>query len=452
MLRVVGSAAADCSGITRRNFLQAGILGLGGLSLADLGRLQAANPTASRKTSTILFWLSGGPGHMETWDPKPEAVLQFRGPFGAIRSRVPGMLFGELLPEMAGVADRLSVLRSVNHGSGDHTKANHWMLTGFEGPAFNVPDFKVQRRPSLGSATARLRGPNKTGMPPYVAVPHLRGGTDNFFHYASYLGGGANPFIVESDPNKPDFRVKGLSLARQISFRRLEDRRQILDAMDHFRLAEEHQAADHDAHYQRAFHLLTSKEVARAFDIGAEPAPVRDRYGRHTFGQSALLARRLIEAGVTFVTVNCVPWDHHGTGGRYRTDAGGKLLIPPLDRAIAALIEDLGQRGLYETTLVVAMGEFGRTPRMNADGGRDHWGKTFSVLMGCGSMNMGQAVGKSSPRGEYVADRPISPQDVAATVFHHLGINAREVTFRDVQGRPIPLIETGEPIRELIRT
>ncbi len=152
------------------------------------------------------------------------------------------------------------------------------------------------------------------------------------------------------------------------------------------------------------------------------------------------------------MTVNCVPWDHHGTFNRFRTDEGGKLLIPPLDRAVAALIEDLSQRGLYEDTLVVAMGEFGRTPRMNADGGRDHWGNVFSVLMGCGSMNMGQAIGKSTPRGEYVADRPITPQDVAATVFHHLGIDSRKVLFNDAQGRPVPLIETGVPIRELIRS
>jgi hypothetical protein len=452
MLRIVGGAVTDCSGLTRRNFLRAGFLGLGGLSLADLGRLRAAGAAAARDTSVILFWLSGGPGHMETWDPKPDAVSGFRGPFGATRTRVPGVLFGELLPESAKVADRLAILRSVNHGTGDHTKANHWMLTGYEGPAFNVPDFKVQRRPSLGSATARLRGPNRAGLPPYVAVPHLRGGTDNFFHYAAYLGGGTNPFILESDPNTPQFRVKGLSPAPELSFARLEDRRQILAAVDRIRPDLERKAADRDAHYQRAFHLLTSREVTGAFDVGAEPAPVRDRYGRHTFGQSALLARRLVEAGVTFVTVNCVPWDHHGTGGRYRTDEGGKLLIPPLDRAVAALVEDLSQRGLYDRTLVVAMGEFGRTPRMNPEGGRDHWGNVFSVLMGCGSMNMGQAVGRSNPRGEYPVDRPISPQDVAATIFHHLGIDARKVTFADAQGRPVPLIETGEPIRELIRS
>jgi uncharacterized protein (DUF1501 family) len=450
MLKIVGAGASDCAGVTRRNFLQAGVLGLGGLSLAELGRLRAAAPTARPDVSVILFWLSGGPGHMETWDPKPDAVAQFRGPLGAIRTRIPGVLVGELLPETARAADRLAILRSVHHGSGDHTKANHWMLTGHPGPAFNAPDFKVQRRPALGAAAAKLRGPNRAGLPPYVAVPHLRGGTDNFFHYAAYLGGGANPFVVESDPNTAAFRVKGLTLPPELSFRRLQDRRQVLAALDRFRQTAGRGAADRDAHYQRAFQLLTGPRVARAFDIGAEPARVRDRYGRHTFGQSALLARRLVEAGVTFVTVNCVPWDHHGTGGRYRTAEGAKRLIPPLDRAVAALVEDLSQRGLYGQTLVVAMGEFGRTPRMNAEGGRDHWGHAFSVLLGCGSMKMGQTVGKSSSRGEYVADRPIDPQDVAATVFHHLGIDARTVTFPDPQGRPVPLLEIGEPIRELI--
>jgi hypothetical protein len=301
----------------------------------------------------------------------------------------------------------------------------------------------------MGSAVAKLRGPNRPGLPPYVAVPHLRGGTDNFFHYAAYLGAAANPFIVESDPNTPQFRVKNLALPRDLPLARLEDRRHVLDSLDGLRRRGERGVADMDQHYQRAFALLTGREAADAFDIAREPAPLRDRYGRHTFGQSALLARRLVEAGVTFVTVNCVPWDHHGTAGRYRTDVGGKLLIPPFDRALAALVEDLIQRGLYETTLVVAMGEFGRTPRMNSDAGRDHWGNVFSVLMGCGSMRMGQTIGRSNPKGEYPADRPVSPQDVTATIFHHLGINAREVLFRDGLQRPTALVETGQPIREL---
>jgi len=453
MLRIIGNTARHCDGVSRRSFLQAGLLGLGGLSLADffqLPRAQAGARGLSRDTSVILFWLSGGPGHMETWDPKPEAPEAYRGPLGAIRTALPGVQLGELLPGQAKRLDRLALVRTVNHGSGDHTKSNHWMLTGFEGPAFNAPDFKQQRRPAMGSAVARLRGANRPGMPPYAAVPHLRGGTDNFFHYSAYLGGGMNPFVTESDPNLPDFKVKNLSLAGELTFDRLDSRRSVLESLDRLRRAGDQRMGDLGQHYQRAFELLTSKEVAGAFDIGQEPDRVRDLYGRHTFGQSALLARRLVESGVTFVTVNCVPWDHHGTPPQLKTEVGAKMLIPPLDQAISALIDDLVQRGQYERTLVVAMGEFGRTPRMNANAGRDHWGQTFSVLMGCGSMKMGQVIGKSSPRGEYVVDRPISPQDVAATVYHHLGIEARSVIFTDGLGRPAPLIETGQPIRELL--
>ncbi len=207
MLKIVGSDRADASCLDRRSFVQAGILGLGGLSLADFARLRA-NEKTRKDTSVILIWMSGGPGHMETWDPKPDAVRQFRGPFGSIPSSVPGVQFGELCPETAKLMDKLAVLRSVHHGSGDHTKANHWMLTGYEGPAFNAPDFMSQKRPSIGSVAAKLCGARRPGMPPYVAAPHLRGGTDNFFHYAAYLGVNANPLSVESDPNTPKFRVR----------------------------------------------------------------------------------------------------------------------------------------------------------------------------------------------------------------------------------------------------
>jgi uncharacterized protein (DUF1501 family) len=224
----------------------------------------------------------------------------------------------------------------------------------------------------------------------------------------------------------------------------------MLAALDQVRRDADPKLRDLDAYHRRAFAMLTGPSVASAFDIAAEDPRLRDRYGRHTFGQSALLARRLVEAGTPFVTVNCVPWDHHGTAPQLKTEEGAKKLIPPLDRAIAALVDDLIDRGLYDSTLVVAMGEFGRTPRMNKDAGRDHWGDTFSVLMGCGSMRMGQVIGRSTPRGEHVADRPISPQDVAATIYHHLGIDSRGVTFEDRTGRPTYLIDKGEPIRELV--
>jgi uncharacterized protein (DUF1501 family) len=452
MFRVVGASASNCQGMTRRNFLQAGVLG--GLTLPGLLRQRAARAAQgqpARDTSVILFWCSGGPGHMETWDPKPAALAEFRGPFDAIATRVPGIRFGELLPCQARVADKLAVIRGVNHGSGDHTACNHWMLTGFQGPRFDAQDL-AQLRPAMGSAVALLRGANQTGMPPYAAVPHLRGGTDNFYHYAAYLGGAANPFVVDGDPNAPTFKVKNMAPPADLPWARLHDRRSLLTELDALRRAGAARVADAEAYYQRAFDLLTSPHAARAFDINAEPAALRDQYGRHTFGQSALLARRLVEAGVTFVTVNCVDWDHHGTANRPKTAEGARAQIPPLDRAVAALVEDLEQRGLYEKTLVVAMGEFGRTPRMNKEGGRDHWGNAFSVLMGCGGMRMGQVIGKTNPRGETVIDRPVSPGDILATIYHHLGIDARSVSFPDRLRRPANLLEEARPIRELFRS
>jgi uncharacterized protein (DUF1501 family) len=235
-----------------------------------------------------------------------------------------------------------------------------------------------------------------------------------------------------------------------LTLQRAEDRRNLRLGLDRLQAAAEQKMSELDEHQRAAFDLLTSQQVRKAFDISQEKDALRDQYGRHTFGQSALLARRLVEHGVTFVTVNCVPWDHHGSPGQYKTEEGARLLIPPLDQAIAGLVQDLIARGLYEKTLVVAMGEFGRTPRMNKNAGRDHWGNTFSVLMGCGSMNMGQPIGRSTHRGEEVADRPLTPQDVAATIYHHLGINARQVSFRDLLDRPMPLIDSGEPIRELV--
>lgn len=458
MLKVTGQAETDCEGFTRRNFVQAGVLGLGGLTLPQFlaGRSEAASRSGilfdpkSAGTSVILMWMSGGPGHHETWDPKPEAVSQFRGPFGAISTSVPGVHFSETLPESAKVMDQLAILRSLRHGSGDHTKGNHWMLTGFEGPDFNKPDNTIQRRPSLGSAVAAVRGPNVIGMPAYAAAPHLRGGTDNLFHYATYLGGAANPFVVNSNPNAADYRVRDLSLASNLTFDRLRDRRSLLSTFDAQRREFDVPMQDLDANYQSAFDLLTGVQVREAFDINAEPAALRDQYGRHEFGQSALLARRLVERGVTFVTVNTQPWDHHGTANRYATAEGAKLLLPPFDRAFAALIRDLIDRGLYEKTLVVAMGEFGRTPRMNDAAGRDHWGHTFSVLMGGGRLPRGIVVGASDHHGAYVADRPLSPEDVAATIYHHLGIDGQHTTFPDRSGRPMHLVETGEPIRELV--
>ncbi|MGZ0173696.1 MAG: DUF1501 domain-containing protein [Planctomycetales bacterium] len=456
MFRVTGDTTSGGHDLTRRSFVEAGVLGVGGLSLAqmmslrsDAAKLESANDSAA-DTSVILIWMSGGPGHHETWDPKPDAVSQFRGPFGAISTNVGGIQFSEMLPEQAKIADRISVLRTVRHRSGDHTKGNHWMLTGFEGPDFNKPDNKVQRRPSMGSVASALCGARRSGMPAYSAAPHLKGGTDNLFHYATYLGGAHNPLVTNSDPNGEVFGVADLSLRSELTFDRLNDRRSLLKSIDQYRRRADGGMVDMSDQQQSAFNLLTGSVVREAYDMTQEPNSLRDDYGRHTFGQSALLARRLVERGVTFVTVNTQPWDHHGTANRLPTEKGAKQLIPPVDRAIAALIRDLVERGLFEKTLVVAMGEFGRTPKMNDAGGRDHWGHTFSVMMSGGRFRMGQSIGASDDRGAYVAERPLSPEDVTATVYHHLGIDARNTAIPDRAGRPRYLAEHGEPIRELL--
>ena len=324
MLRIPGSGALDCDGVTRAALSRR----------ASSGLAVSAGPTCCEcargpRLCPPLAWFANAPAGASSSSGSAAGRATWRrgtpsptpSPSSAARSApsapaVPGVQFGELLPEQARLMDRLAVLRTVNHGTGDHTKANHWMLTGFEGPAFNAPDFQVQRRPSMGSAVAQLRGANRPGLPPYVAVPHLRGGTDNFFHYAAYLGGAANPFIVESDPNTPEFRVKNLALpdgpaARPPRRPPPRPRRAIDRAAPRGR---PRRRRPRRSTTSGPSSLLTGREVGAAPSTSPpSPPKLRDRYGRHTFGQSALLARRLVEAGVTFVTVNCVPWDHHGT-------------------------------------------------------------------------------------------------------------------------------------------
>ena len=234
-----------------------------------------------RDTNVILIWCSGGPGHMETWDPKPDAVRDFRGPFGAINTNVPGVQFGELLPCQARIMDKLTIVRTVNHGSGDHTKANHWMLTAYPGPSFDAQDL-AQRKPSMGSLVSKLRGAKYTGIPPYVAVPHLRGGTDNFYHYSAYLGGNANPFVVDSDPNKPGFKVKNMALSEGLTQARVEDRRGLLEHFDKIRRNDSRKAADLNQHYQRAFELTSPRVVGVQYQRRARPACVTSTAGTHS--------------------------------------------------------------------------------------------------------------------------------------------------------------------------
>ena len=419
------------TGLTRRrDFLRtvsAGAVAMGTLGFRDLMTIQAAQ-LRKQGMSLILLWMQGGPSQLETFDPKPGT--ETGGPTRAINTAVPGIRIAEGWTATAKAMGEIALIRSMTNKEGQHQRATYQLHTGY------LPTGTV-KHPNLGCSIAKEIAPADTDLPAVVSVGTTEG--------AGFLGVDYEPFVVQ-DPGTMPRNVTPTVQTPRFS-RRLELTGK-LDA-EFAATGASDTVRDHQQLYGKTSRLVLSPEV-RSFDISGEPQSVKSLYGDSQFGKGCLLARRLVESGVTFVTFNCVPWDHHGTPPQLETEVGARMLIPPLDRALGALIDDLQQRGLYEKTLVVIMGEFGRTPRMNANRGRDHWGQTFSVVMGNAKMRMGQVIGRSSPRGEYVVDRPISPQDVAATVYHHLGIDSRNVIFRDTLNRPVPLIESGQPIRELL--
>ncbi len=436
-----------CDGLSRRGFLTAGCLGVAGLALPDWLRLRAraaeeGRPT--RDTAVILIWLDGGPTHLDTYDMKPGAPAEYRGSLKPTRTNVPGLDICELLPEQAKVIDRLAVVRSLHHSTGDHYAGAHWMLTGYHGSsAANLEPMY----PSAGSITAKVRGPNRPGLPAYVAVPVAASvGLVPGYNSAAYLGTSYNPFQTGGDPNSPNFSVQNLKLPGGVTVAQLEDRRKLLAGFDDLRRDIDRSGAlDSLDRFQReAYELISGPRARRAFDLSKEDPRVRDRYGRHQWGQSCLLARRLVEAGVTFVTVHTGGWDHHAA-----IAPAMKRVLPILDRAIAGLVTDLSQRGLYERVAVCVCGEFGRTPRVNAQGGRDHWGASGFCLLGGGGLKTGLAVGSTTAKGERPRDRPVRPEDMLATLYHVLGIDTTR-TFIDRSGRPHPILNGGEPIAELV--
>jgi hypothetical protein len=436
-----------CDGLSRRSFLRAGILGAAGLTLPDalLRRACAAeNGQATRDTAVILIWLDGGPTHLDMYDLKPEAPAEYRGTLKPIRTNVPGIDICELMPEQAKVMDKLAVVRSLNHTTGDHFAGAHWMLTGYLGSSAANLD---PMYPSAGSITAKVRGPNRSGLPAYVAVPHAASvGLVPGYNSAAYLGTSYNPFQTGGDPNSPNFSVHNLKLPGGLTLSQLEDRKHLLGSFDTLRHDIDRSGTldSLDKFQREAYELISGPAARRAFDIGSEDPRLRDRYGRHNWGQSCLLARRLVEAGVTFVTVHMGGWDHHAT-----IAPAMKNVLPIVDRAIAALVRDLSERGLYEKVAICMCGEFGRTPRINPQAGRDHWGEAGFVLMGGGGLKTGLAVGSTTARGERPKDRPVSPADMLATLYHVLGIDTTQ-TFIDRSGRPHPILNGGEPIAELV--
>ncbi|QDU93792.1 DUF1501 domain-containing protein [Lignipirellula cremea] len=425
---------------SRRDLLRMGGMAIGGLTLADILRGQAAGQGGtSSKTSVIFVRLGGGPSQFETYDPKPQAPAEYRGVFKPTPTKLPGVQFCELLPRQAAMADQIAVIRSVHHEQASHI-AEHILETGYD--LVNSGNTRAGEMPSVGSIVSHERGLNPAGLPGYVALPTI-------FAYAGahYLGSEHQSFGVRDDPNAPDFKVSNLSLNEKYStLDRLQGRRQLLSQLDTMKRARDlhGSTAALDKFTEQAFNLVTGEQAQRAFDLRQEPEAIRDRYGRTTLGQRLLLARRLAESGVPFITVRDGAWDDHA-------DLAGKISVraPIYDQAVSALIQDLQERGLAEQVLVLAMGEFGRTPRINAMGGRDHWPAVNSVMLAGGKFKMGQVIGATDAEGAHVAEAAYRPQNVLAMLYRHLGIDAG-MTFPDYFGRPRYVLEEREEIRELL--
>lgn len=452
-----GYTGRYCDGMRRRDFVRIGMAGMGTLSLANVLEARESSPASStaKNTSVILIWLDGGPSHMDLYDLKPEAPAEYRGIWRPIKTNVPGIEISELFPLQAQVADKFSIIRSLHHGTGDHFDGAHRMLTGrFGATGANT----AGKYPSIGSIASRICGPRKAGMPAHAAVPYAASiGLRPGYFGANYLGLAHNPFETDGDPNSDSFTVQNINLAGGLTIDRLADRRHLLTTLDRTRREVDSSGMIDamDRFDLKAYELVTGPAARQAFDISQEEPAVRERYGRHTWGQSVLLARRLVEAGSTFVSVHMGGWDHH-----WDLKTGMENNLPLVDKAVSALFEDLANRGLHEDVCVVLCGEFSRTPRMNDGGnggapmsmgtpGRDHWGNAMFCLIGGGGVAGGQIVGSTNRLGEEPSDRPIVPGDIHATLFHILGIDP-QTTFLDHSGRPTTAVEKGEVIRELV--
>ncbi|MBX7165175.1 MAG: DUF1501 domain-containing protein [Pirellulales bacterium] len=452
-------ARRSCSGpLPRREFLRAGALALGGLTLPQVLAARAASGNASADTSVILFWMWGGPGQHETFDPKPDAPSEYRGPLGAIRTRVPGLHFAEVWPRLASVADRLSVVRSLHHEMTAHNDGSIEILTGKTPAKIDLTSQAKSEHPDFGMVASHERGTRADGLPQYVGIPR-----QPFMTQTVYLGAAHAAFAV-GDPSAKTYAPPNLTLPAGVNGSRLGDRRGLHASFDRLRrdLDLHGSLRGTDEFRDRALDLLTHPGVIEAFDLSHEPDALRERYGRHLWGQACLLARRLAEAGTSVITVDALAptlsdkyfsWDDHaGASLDWDMAAAMRYRAPFMDQAVSALIEDLAARGLDRRVMVLALGEFGRTPRVvNYLGyqGRDHWPQAQCALVAGGGLRMGQVVGATNSKGEYPAERPLSPQDLMATVYRHLGIDY-DRHFIDFTGRPVPILHSGDPIAELI--
>ena len=464
-------------GLTRRKFMSVGSSMVGGFGLADLLRMKALgsedNSMAVDKDTAVIFvWLPGGPPHMEMYDMKPEAPSDYRGIFSPIRTNVSGIDVCELLPMHARIADKFNIIRSIHHGFADHGGGHKRFLTGRK-PA--TPTGFVNDAPCVGSMASKALEPVRQtqGLPNYIVLGNGRvNNVDTFSFGSSYLGTHTHPFRISSDPNSDNFTVKNVGASADL-LARLEDRRSLLGSLDTMRRDVESSGVmeSMDVFNRKAMQMMTSSTVREAFDMSQESDSVRERFGRHEWGQRAILARRLVERGVPWVTVvmenpycsgikqpdyGVYNWDSHAVNCHIFDDA--RIRFPIYDQTITAMVEDLYARGLDKKVMLVVTGEFGRTPRITVrpgsrskvnQPGRDHWPRAMSMLVSGGGMRTGQVIGATNSRGEEPIDRAMSPNDLWATVFHHLGVNYRHA-FLNHNGRPMPILPHGSVIPELV--
>jgi hypothetical protein len=437
MINVPTGYTTNCEGVTRREFIRIGALGFMGMSLPALLRQQSASAeTAKKDVNCILLWMNGGPSHIDTFDPKPNAPQEIRGPFGVIKTNVPGVEICEHLPKLAQQQDKYSIIRSMTSPDSGHETATSYLLSGYK---FN----RSLTYPSFGSVVAREKG-FQNGMPPYVLFGGLPFGVGG----GGYMGDIYNPFQVTGDPSSPSFTVRDVTPPQGVNLARIANRRTMLEVVDTFQKNAEtaaKQIQTMDKFYERAYDLVTSPIAKKAFNLSAESDKLRDEYGRNSFGQSCLLSRRLLEAGVRLVTINLGGWDTH-------TDNFTSLKnsrLPIVDSGYSTLLKDLHQRGMLDNTLVIWMGEFGRTPKINNSAGRDHWGLSTVVTIGGGGIKTGMVYGSSNERAENPADKSCRFEDVAATIYKALEIDFHK-EYHEPQGRPIKINYDGEVLEELL--
>lgn len=455
---------------TRRGMLKAGLAGFGALSLPSLLKLRAEATASERpvgKKSVILLWMAGGPSHIDTWDPKPDRPYENRGPFGVTQTKLPGVAIIEHLPRQAAMLDKFTIIRSVDARHSNHEPNKVFQTANLLAEPRVNPI--AEQYPAIGSIVARFHGANHAGMPPYVAFMTSR----SHIGFAGYLGKRYDPFIAQQAAKLPIYsnvgvdtgQVRGGSLFEMplgLDSSRLGDRHDLLRQFDRLRsdLDLDGSMLATDVYSRQAVDLLLGTRVQAAFDIAREPEKTRERFGKHLWCQEALLARRLVEAGVAFVTIDLSyhtasgTWDTHGDNippyGGIKSGLGP--LLPLFDHLLTTLVADLDERGLLDDTLVIAMGEFGRTPQIGTQGstdGRNHWPEVMSMVLAGGGFRHGQVIGATERDGGQIRERPVTPADLAATIYHHMGIPL-DATYLDDKGRPIYIVDHGEPIRELV--